>query len=1125
MHFFYSFSKRILLLVFISFFATTSFAQVPANDDPCNAITLPVSSTCSYQIFTNVNATGSVGVPAPGCASYSGGDVWFQITVPCTGSVVIDTQTGSMFDGGMAVYTGSCGALNLLSCDDDSSPNGSMPMITRTGLVPGSTLWIRVWEFGNNANGSFGICVRIPPPPAPNTVCNNAFPFCTSNIYTFPNNTNVPSLGGSGIYGCLLTVPNPVWYYMQVQTAGNIVIGISQTSNAGVGIDVDYALWGPFSNLPTSCSSLSAANNISCSYSANATETATITNAQVGEYYIMVLTNYSNQPGTITFSQTGGTGATSCAIVCNLTVGNTGPVCPGGTFNLTANNIPNAVYSWTGPNCFISNQQNPTGIVAPTVPGSYTYSLLVTTAGGSSCYATTTVVVGGLAGTETHTSPNCPGVNDGTITINPNPPGNYTYVLTPGNVTQINNPVFTGLAAGTYSVTFSSALGCSGTVSNIVLAPPTPLTGTATTTPTSCPTRNDGTITVTPSGAGPYTFTLNPGNISQTSPTFTGLAPGTYSISFVTASNCTGAVTTNPTVTAGPFLTSTVTTFDPPCSNINNGTITINPNGTGPYSFTLNPGAITQTNATFTNLAPGSYTYNYTDANGCTGTGTASLTTNPPLTINVALTMPLCNGNSNGVVSLTGGGGVPGYDYAISPFSTYQASGNGVFTGLAAGTYTFRVRDTKGCTKDTTVTLAEPPALNATAANTTKASCSNNDGIITASPSGGTSPYTFAIAGPTVNTSGATSGIFTGLSLGNYTVTVTDAKGCTKPATAAVDTIDNMTLTLGADQTICVGSSITLQPQTNPLTSVYKWRSTNAPITTLSSDIVKNPVATPTDTAQYILNAKWGVCTREDSMIINVLHKPVAHAGKDTAICFSTYAILRGSATNTSGAVLYSWAPVADFDKADTAVAVARPDSAGLHVYTLTVRDNYGCNFSVTDDVNVTVQPPVPAYAGHDTIAIKSVPHQLFGSGGTSYVWSPASPLNNPFAPNPLATLTNDTKFTLVVTDIAGCIGYDTVFVKVYEGPTYYIPNTFTPNGDGLNDIFRAIPVGINKTDWFRIFNRYGELVFETNQWLKGWDGTYKGKAQPMGVYIWIIKGVDKNNKTIEMKGTIMLAH
>ena len=119
------------------------------------------------------------------------------------------------------------------------------------------------------------------------------------------------------------------------------------------------------------------------------------------------------------------------------------------------------------------------------------------------------------------------------------------------------------------------------------------------------------------------------------------------------------------------------------------------------------------------------------------------------------------------------------------------------------------------------------------------------------------------------------------------------------------------------------------------------------------------------------------------------------------------------------------------------------------------------------------MNPPVPAFAGRDTIAAMDLPHQLFGSGGVNYFWSPPFLLDDPTKKNPKATLHGDTRFVLTVIDNGGCVGTDTVFVKVYKGPTYYIPNAFTPNGDGINDVFRAIPPGISTTEYFRIFNRW----------------------------------------------------
>ena len=131
--------------------------------------------------------------------------------------------------------------------------------------------------------------------------------------------------------------------------------------------------------------------------------------------------------------------------------------------------------------------------------------------------------------------------------------------------------------------------------------------------------------------------------------------------------------------------------------------------------------------------------------------------------------------------------------------------------------------------------------------------------------------------------------------------------------------------------------------------------------------------------------------------------------------------------------------------------------------------------------------------------------------------------LSNPFTANPIAILNQDTKFIVSVKDIAGCTGYDTVMVKVFASTTFYIPNAFSPNGDGINEKFRPIAAGIASLDGFRIMNRYGEIVFETNRLNAGWDGTFKGKPQAIGNYVWMIKGKDSNGKVIEMKGNVVL--
>lgn len=142
-------------------------APPPApNDNPCTATAIPVNTSCVYTTSTTVNATPTTGPPAPTCANYGGSDVWFTAVVPASGSLIIETNTGVITDGGMALYTApSCaGPFVQEACDDDGG-TGLMPMINQTGLAPGSTVYIRFWEYGGDNNGTFSICVRTPPPP------------------------------------------------------------------------------------------------------------------------------------------------------------------------------------------------------------------------------------------------------------------------------------------------------------------------------------------------------------------------------------------------------------------------------------------------------------------------------------------------------------------------------------------------------------------------------------------------------------------------------------------------------------------------------------------------------------------------------------------------------------------------------------------------------------------------------------------------------------------------------------------------------------------------------------------------------------------------------------------------
>ena len=200
-----------------------------------------------------------------------------------------------------------------------------------------------------------------------NPTCETSLPFCTNNgMYNFPAGVDAGSAGtgdpyhcatGDGHQGqdnCLSTSPNPAFYFMRIDEPGNLDIHMYSTPSH----DIDFDCWGPFDDMTDACDQLSCDNMVDCCYSTASTEHCHINNAQNGQYYILLITNYSNQPCNINF-QNQGTGTTDCSILPPL-VNNDGPYCVGETIHLTAVGQSGATYSWSGPNGFSSTEQNPT---------------------------------------------------------------------------------------------------------------------------------------------------------------------------------------------------------------------------------------------------------------------------------------------------------------------------------------------------------------------------------------------------------------------------------------------------------------------------------------------------------------------------------------------------------------------------------------------------------------------------------------------------------------------------------------------------------------------------------------------------------------------------------------------
>lgn len=352
-----------------------------------------------------------------------------------------------------------------------------------------------------------------------------------------------------------------------------------------------------------------------------------------------------------------------------------------------------------------------------------------------------------------------------------------------------------------------------------------------------------------------------------------------------------------------------------------------------------------------------------------------------------------------------------------------------------------------------------------------------------------------------------------------YTVVVKD-KGCVDSASIKVNVLDYITVSLPADTTICTTDSIRLRPETYGLS--YQW----SPATGLSSTVVKYPMAAPLNNINYTITANLGKCQAKASQHIKVVAYPKANAGRDTTICFAGTASLNGSITGA----YFNWTPLGSLSHASTLHPIATPLFSTAYV--LTAIDTLGCPKPFLDTVLVIVLPPISLFAGHDTSVVVGQPLQLHAISADSatlgFNWSPAYWLNSTVIDNPVALVTSSSVdsiiYTVHVQNNIGCDASDNIKVVVYKTlPNIFMPNAFTPNNDGQNDVIRPILVGIASLDYFRVFNRWGQMIFSTTQNGKGWDGMMSGKLQDNDSFVYVVQGKDYTGKTIFKKGSFVL--
>lgn len=345
-----------------------------------------------------------------------------------------------------------------------------------------------------------------------------------------------------------------------------------------------------------------------------------------------------------------------------------------------------------------------------------------------------------------------------------------------------------------------------------------------------------------------------------------------------------------------------------------------------------------------------------------------------------------------------------------------------------------------------------------------------------------------------------------------YQVRLTDPFGCVVTDSVKVNVKSFVTLFAGNDTTICTTDSVLLQLNSDAL--YYLW----TPATGLNNPTIQNPKAAPLVTTTYHVVGSIGKCIAQDDITITPVPYPAANAGPDETICLGQSAQL-----NASGGSIYSWSPAAFLSATNIPNPVSVNPIDNVR-YIVTVRDVLGCPKPVKDTMLLTVANIIADAGPRDTSVVLGQPLQLNASGSINYAWTPTTWLSNPAISNPIALPQNDIEYVVRVSNNFGCFDTDSIRVHVFKiKPDLYVPNAFTPNGDGNNDIFKPIPIGMKSVDIFRVYNRWGQMLYSGTGNGAGWDGTFGGKGQETATYVWYAEGVDYLNNRIKKKGTVIL--